>query len=58
MGRWTFPEGGEPLYVPDAGEGAGGGGGILGHLGMGIGKTLEDIMGAWLARRSELQAAP
>jgi len=50
MGRWTFPEGGEPLYVPDAGEGAGGGGGLLGHLGMGIGRTFEDMMGSAPAR--------
>lgn len=37
MGRWTF-EGGNPLYIPDEGEG---GGGMLGHLGSGIAQTLS-----------------
>lgn len=50
MGRWTFPEGGQPLYVPDAGEKPGGGGGLLGHLGMGIGSTFEDLTNSRAAR--------
>lgn len=41
MGRWTFPEGGgEPIYIPDEGEGAGG---MLGHLATGAARTLQDV---------------
>lgn len=44
MGRWTFPEGGgEPIYIPDPGEGSGS---YLGHLATGAARTLEDVMGS------------
>jgi len=66
MGRWTFPEGGQPLYVPAEGESPDEGPGMLGHVGAqaagALGGAYDSVMGAIgsspVARGVEAVAGP